>query len=501
MSTLDSDFEVRRALLQRALSEREKRRRRVSSRYTRYQDDPVGFIENELLGFVWSKQRDVCESVLRNRRTAVQSCHSSGKTALAGRIAAWWLSVWPVGEAKCVTLAPGEAQVKAQLWAEINRVHGAGGLPGTCNQTEWKYDKEIVGVGRSPKDTDPAALQGYHARRVLVILDEACGLSKALVDSADTLVTNDDCRILAIGNPDDPNTEFGKMCENGSNWNTIKISAFDTPNFTDEPVPDWLRHLLVSPSWVEEKRRDWGEQSPLWTSKVLGLFPEQSTDSLIPLSALRAALTRDSRASSKKELGLDIARFGDDSSVGYYRCGDFTKRILHEQNRDLMYLCGKVIDTIREFDIDVLKLDDIGLGGGVTDRLNELQRDGHAVLKHISIVPIHVGEPVDEGDPDADMFRNKRSQFNWKMRGRFMEGSISIGGDTKAQEELLSQAAQIKYKYSSRGEIIVEEKSEYKKRLKGKSPDDWDALVLAFAEYDTTIELMRRLGMMPGVYG
>jgi hypothetical protein len=62
----------------------------------------------------------------------------------------------------------------------------------------------------------------------LVILDEACGILDQLW-AATRGTTNAECRILAIGNPDDPNTRFAKKCRPGSGWNVIKISAFDTP--------------------------------------------------------------------------------------------------------------------------------------------------------------------------------------------------------------------------------------------------------------------------------
>jgi len=264
----------------------------LTKRYAKWQRDAAGFIVDALKGVIWSKQREICESVQVHRRTAVRSCHDVGKTALAARVAAWWISVWPPGEAFVVTLAPTGHQVKALLWRELARVQRAAGLPGRMNQTEWYLGDELVAFGRSPKDTDPTAIQGIHARYVLVIFDEACGIAHALWDAADSLIANEDSRMLCIGNPDDPNTQFANVCKPGSGWNVIGISAFESPNFTGEAIPDWLRPLLVSRTWVDEKLRSWGETSPLYQSKVLGVFPEQSSDSLIPLTAIYAAKER-----------------------------------------------------------------------------------------------------------------------------------------------------------------------------------------------------------------
>src|SRR5579864_1857273 len=325
------------------LRHQEGQRAGLTKRFTRWARDPIGFICDGLGGVLWSKQREICESIVENRRTAVRSCHDVGKTALAARIAAWWLCVHPPGEAFVVTLAPTGHQVKALLWREMARVHRAGGLPGRMNQTEWYMSDELVAFGRSPKDTDPRAIQGIHVKYVFVINDEACGIAHALWDAEDSLIANEDSRILAIGNPDDPNTRFGTVCKPGSGWNVIGISAFESPNFTDEMIPEWLKPLLISKTWVAEKLKSWGETSPLYQSKVLGKFPEQSTDSLIPLSASYAAKARQLEPGDENELGVDVARFGGDHTVIMHRRGDVARRLVKDHNRDLMYVVGLVV--------------------------------------------------------------------------------------------------------------------------------------------------------------
>ena len=49
------------------------------------------------------------------------------------------------------------------------------------------------------------------------------------------------------------------------------------------------RPYLVTRRWVYEKFWEWGEDSPLWQSRVLGCFPEQAQDALISLKWLEAA--------------------------------------------------------------------------------------------------------------------------------------------------------------------------------------------------------------------
>src|SRR5690606_8042107 len=160
---------------------------------------------------------EIVESVVEHRRTAVKSCHGAGKSWTAGMLAAWWIDTHPPGEAIVVSTAPTYKQVHAVLWEEIRKQHRTGDRPGTVLQTdEWKIGDVLVGMGRKPADHDAHGFQGIHRRYVLAILDEACGIPDALWTAVEAITTNADCRILAIGNPDDPATEFGNVCKPGS---------------------------------------------------------------------------------------------------------------------------------------------------------------------------------------------------------------------------------------------------------------------------------------------
>lgn len=248
------------------------------NRVSRYVDDPVAFIRDELHEHPWSKQREIAEAVRDHRHVAVRSAHDTGKSFIASRIAAWWIAAHPPGTAFVVTTAPSFAQVRVILWREMNRAHARGRLPGTMNQTEWWINGEIVAYGRKPADYDDEAFQGIHSRYVLVILDEACGIPKTLWDAVETITTNEACRVMAIGNPDDPLSEFKRKFEN-QNWHQIHIDGLETPNFTGEEISEdpeedaQIKSSLISKVWVEERRDEWGEGGNLWLSKVRGEFP------------------------------------------------------------------------------------------------------------------------------------------------------------------------------------------------------------------------------------
>ena len=450
-----------------AIIEAELRRRRWLA-------DPVRWVEERLGEFVWSKQRQIMESVRSNRRTAVPSCHETGKSFIAARIAVWWIDSHPLGEAFVVTSATTGDQVKAILWREIGRAH-AKGLPGRTNQTEWFVPmpggrEELVAIGRKPSDYNPTAFQGIHARYVLVIFDEASGIAggsseepHSLWEAADSLIANDESRFLAIGNPDDPQSEFCKVCSPGSGWNTIRVDAFDTPNFTGEPVPDALKHVLIGRTWVEEKRRKWGEDNPLWVSKIRGQFPVRSADGLIPLDWIRAAQLRILPTGSLNELGVDVGAGGGGKNTVAQRQGSYVRIIRRDQEPDTMKSCGNLLYDLRMTKASIAKVDEVGVGRGLVDR---------AVEQNATVVGVNVGLPA----KDKEAFENIRAEGYWLLRERFGEGDIDLD---PADDDLAAQLVDIRFKRSSRGRILIESKDEMKRRGRS-SPDDADAVMLAF---------------------
>jgi hypothetical protein len=50
------------------------------------------------------------------------------------------------------------------------------------------------------------------------------------------------------------------VCKPGSGWQVIRISAFDTPAYTDEEVPEELYADLLSAEWVDERKKRWAQR-------------------------------------------------------------------------------------------------------------------------------------------------------------------------------------------------------------------------------------------------
>lgn len=436
-----------------------------------YRDNPADWIHDVLGEHTWSKQTEICESIVTNRYTAVKACHGPGKSFIAARIGTWWQNVHELGDAFLVTTAPSWHQVQAILWREMRRAHRKGRLPGRITlDCHWymgdgRSVEELIGMGRKPADYDESSFQGIHARYVLIILDEACGIPEQLWTAVLTLMTNENARVLAIGNPDDPGSHFSQVCKPGSGWNVITISAFDTPNFTGEEVPDDVAEQLVTPMWVEDRAKDWGEDSPLWVSKVLGEFPDVSDEYLITPAMIQMGIETELAGLDKGCYGVDIARMGTDKSVVYRNRGGVIRHVSEWGLNDTMQTTGRVkliLDKHKKLGRPPAVVDVVGVGAGVYDRLRE---------QGYEVVPFSGGERAFR----PDKFKNRRAEVYWQFRSDLEDGQIDLDPD---DQELHAQLQSIKWFVDSGGRIQIESKDDM--RTRGvKSPDKADAAVYA----------------------
>lgn len=445
-------------------------------------DDPVGWIEGKG-AYLWSMQRTICAAVVANDKVAVRAGHGLGKSFLAARIACWWIDSHPPGTAFVLTTAPTHPQVRAILWREMNRAHRSGSLKGKMNQTEWIIDGEIVGIGRKPADHDEQGLQGIHAEYLLMILDEAGGIPKQLWDAAETVATGEGCKILAIGNPDDPSSYFRKVCElpNGGigvgtselGWEVLRIRAWDSPNVTGEVVPDALRRGLTALKWIEDKRKSWGVGSPLWQAKVEAEFPSDVADQVVSWSALLACargdfdLPRD----DARVLGVDVGG-GRDETVAALRVGGEITQLWRAQTPEDWQAMDLVLLAAGEGRPEKINIDAIGVGWGLLTGLSD----------KLPVSCVVDGVKVSRSAKDPERFTMLRDELWWEARERCLARGWKLTGLDEAD---LQEFAAPKWSAVARGRIKVESKEETRKRI-GRSPNAADAVMLAF--YDDAVE-------------
>jgi phage terminase large subunit len=169
--------------------------------------------------------------------------------------------------------------------------------------------------------------------------------------------------------------------------------------------------------------------------------------------------------------GLDVARFGEDSSALAKRKGNrLLEPVAEWRNLDIMQVAGRVLNewklTEEALRPSAIFVDVIGLGAGVVDRLKEME---------LPVVGINVGESA----ASDEKFQRLRDELWWKGREWFGAKDCVIADD----EALIAELTGPTYDYSSNGKIVVESKRDMKKRGI-KSPNRADAFLLTLAMPD-----------------
>lgn len=441
--------------------------------------DPVWWCERFLGDRLWQKQKEILTAVRDCRKTAVKSCHGAGKSFDAAAAALWWL--YTHRDSIVLTTAPTARQVKEILWKEIRLAKTGARIPlgGTLLSQELRLADGWFALGFTAPEYDNDRFQGFHNLHLLVIADEASGISEEIYDGIAGVLTSDESRFLMIGNPTNPSGSFARAYQTPG-VAKISIPAWETPNFTAFGITEddlfagtWEEKItgplpmpfLVTPRWVADRIADgWTKDTPQYIAKVDAKFPPVSADGLIPYHWIEAAVNRGLESGDPAELGVDCARYGSDESVITLRRGPVARIRRIIPFCSTMELAGAVVTEIREARATAAKIDAIGIGAGVYDRLEELE---------LPAQEMNVGGAT----TDPEQFANLRAEWYWGLRQRFEDGDIDIEDD----EIQTAQLAQLRYKINSRGQVLIEAKDEMKRRLAGKSPDRAEALMLAFA--------------------
>lgn len=447
--------------------------------------DPVSWIKKTFGVELWSKQREIVAALQNNKKVAVQSGHGVGKSFTAAVISAWWVATHPPDETMVVTTAPSARQVHAILWEDIRKLHTKGKLQGEVQRSDnWLIGNTLVGFGRKPQDYDKHAFQGLHRKYVLVVIDEACGIDEWLWIAALAITTGAHCRILAIGNPDDPSSYFAKVCKPGSGWHNIKISVLDSPNFTGEKVSQHVRDQITDQSYLDDMEKEVGRDSPLWTSKVLGQFPEIDEFSVIPLGWIYDAQRRWEEWNQagrpldvgSKVVGADIARFGLDKTAFATRYGDVVTEVKTMPKKDTQ---GTASLLKQETGNALSIIDTNGVGAGVYD---EMRKSGYYTL------PFNPGTRTSLKDSSGQIeFYNLRAAATWHLR-ELLDPARNSTVCLPPDDQLAADLSAPRWKNIAGGKIVIEGKDEIKKRI-GRSPDRGDAVTLSFWRQNAIIDI------------
>jgi len=425
-------------------------------------NDPVRFVK-EYLGVVpdpW--QAEVLSLIASGERAiSVKSGHGVGKSTFASWAMLWYLLTrYPV---KVVCTSPTSSQLFDALFAELKRWINE--LPPQLNELlNVKSDRiELIAApteafisARTSRAENPESLQGVHSESVLLVADEASAIPEAVYLSAAGSMSGHAACTLLLGNPT-RNTGYFYDTHNKlrDRWVTRTISCVDSPRVSDD--------------FVREIAERFGEHSNNYRVRVIGEFPLQEDDTVIPYHLVDSAQKRDiePQLDAPEVWGLDVARKGGDFAVLCKRQGTVIKELIKWKDLDLMELCGAV-----KFEYDQLHpsaqpveiaVDAIGMGAMVCDR-----------FMHWNMPAVSIN--VSEASSMKAQYLNLRAELWFKIKTFLENRDCKIPMDEALAEELLAT----RFNYTTSGKIKIESKDEMRKRGL-RSPDNADAFALCMA--------------------
>jgi hypothetical protein len=326
----------------------------------------------------------------------------------------------------------------------------------TGERLVWKPEAtEAFVVARTASKDRPEALQGFHAENLMFILEEASGIDDIVFEVAQGALSTPGAKVIMCGNPTRLDGYFYRAFHGlRDRWHTMHVSSEDVPRARGH---------------IEDVAAAYGRDSNIYRVRVLGEFPTEDDDTVIPLSLLEAAQHRQvERTGTMHIWGVDVARFGDDRSALARRYGNtMTHPVKWWRNKDLMQTTGIIVQewdrTPEPERPQAIMVDSIGLGAGVVDRLKE---EG---------LPAR-GVNVAEQSSARDEYQRLRDELWFKVRDWLDAKDCHMAKD----DDLSAELATVRYDINSSGKIKVEGKDEMKKRGV-RSPDLADAFCLTFA--------------------
>ena len=447
-----------------------------------YYDHPVDFFREILRMDPDEWQEEVLDDLAQYSKISVRSGQGVGKTALEAGAIIWFLVCRPYS--RVIATAPTMQQLYDVLWAEIAKWLDKSLVKDLLKWTKTKVymvgdDKRWFATAKTA--TKPENMQGFHEDHMLIVVDEASGVADPIMEAILGTLTGKDNKLLMCGNPNRLEGVFYDS-HNGDRdkFHTHKVSSMDSKRTSQENI-----EMLLN---------KYGRESDVARVRIFGDFPKGALDSLISLETVECACgctlpEKEIETSNILHIGCDVARFGDDKTVitpriagKIFQFKKYSKKSTMETAGNVILMCKEYMKKYPKLKKCVIKVDDTGVGGGVTDRIREVVAEERLPY---SVIPVNNGASATD-----DYYANLGSQI-WGMLRDALEENFShmIQGETVTLEmpndaEMIKQLSSRRQKITSKGKIQLESKDDMKKRGLG-SPDIADSVTLAFYEPNT----------------
>ncbi|MCB1711066.1 MAG: hypothetical protein KDH96_00870 [Candidatus Riesia sp.] len=472
--------------------------------YSIYKGYPCEFARDILGVDWWEKQCYIPYLAETEERILVRASHMVGKSYM---LSGYCIYVWRTEPVlKGTVISPTLQLTKDVIFSNIRKFMGNDpDVIGTASPTLYNPetpDKILKGISAS----EAVAIQGRHTDGLaLLILDEATGVPAEHWEALESISQGGSgSRWICAYNPIDPSSMVAQL-ENNADWKVVVISALDHPNvrYYDQnpddsfiPIPgaitgpyfNSLMRKWSSPIEAKDAKatdirlpgtNEWVRPSAVGEARLLGRWPTVGYESIWTDSIYLVAENNILSANYKAEipeLGVDVARFGNDHSAIAIKQGGKLIEVDEYYGLSVTELSNLTIQKINEYAYNTghsaekipVKIDANGVGAGVVDILYDAG---------FNTVEIQVSGKAYEPEKYADI----RSELWFNLRDKALDNMISFAGlptyiNNKLRIELLAPI----YTMNSKNQIVVEPKLKTKKRTKVTSPNLADAVNLAF---------------------
>jgi hypothetical protein len=371
---------------------------------------------------------------------------------------------------KILATSPSAGQLRRGLRSEVAKLLSQIDVPEFQDAYELMSEEIFIKGARDTKfcsfvtgsAENKESLAGLHAKKVIILVDEASAVSQDIYDTLVGNLTTTGSSMVQTTNPVRPSGPFYNLFNDsdaGQNWHKITLTAFGIP---------W-----ISDTWIQMIEDEYGKDSDFYRMRVLGEFPKAAASTFIPGDIIDEALGNTLKHMEYVHypivIGVDVARFGDDETVFVLRQGPKILDIQQYKGLDAMEVVAELVEYQQKHHAAAIFVDGIGIGAGVVDRCKELNRQGHNLPVRDVVVSTKAY--------DDKTYSNLRSECWGKMRD-WIRGGADI---PKGNKDLEKQLRGMQYGFNNRMQIQLMTKKDIKSKLLMPSPDIGDALSLTFA--------------------
>lgn len=396
-------------------------------------------------------------------RLAIASGHGVGKSAYVAWIIYFLMSTR--ADTRGAVTASTQFQLEDKTWPELAKWHNL-----AINKHWFKWTATTFSFAAYPEDRqknyrttaasvseqNTEAFAGLHneGKTVFVVFDEASGVAPKIWEVAEGALTDGEAFFMAFGNPTKPTGEFPDCFDKHAHiYHHRHVDSRDVSHTNKNALEDIIRKYGIDSDEVKVRIR--------------GMFPEQSYNGFIGVDAVNDAINRELTMDHGAGLvmAIDVARFGNDTSVIAFRQGrDFrTRKYLQFKGLTITKLAEIAMQQADIHKPDAIVVESTGVGAGLIDILRD---------RGYKVIEVHPGSAAIK----FDHYVNKRAEYWDGMREWIQEeGCLPEDADLKAQ------LTTILYAFDRHEQRIKLEAKEDMKKRGLPSPDIADTLALTFA--------------------